>query len=208
MDQRAIQAAGNAVVLRAQMNRLTGAPVDRAFTAVEPAVPSSNELPPIPELLAEAAKERPEIQRAAVAERIAENDRRAAKSPLVPQVAAQAAFDVSGTRFTDRASAWIVGGEFRWSLSTGGGERAQMKAATAGAARARAEAEDVRSQVHVEVVSAVEQMRSARARHAVGQAAVAQARESERIIRDRYQAGLLPINDVLRAATGSLARRG
>jgi outer membrane protein TolC len=29
---------------------------------------------------------------------------------------------------------------------------------------------------------------------------VAQARESERIIRDRYQAGLLPINDVLRAA--------
>jgi len=200
MEQRAIRADGSAVVLRAQMNRLTGAPVDRAFRAVEPDTPAGAELPPVTDLVAEAERERPEIQRAAVAEQVAENDRRAAKSPLLPKVAAQAAFDVSGTRFNDRASAWLVGGEFRWSLSTGGGERAQMKAAAAGAVRARAEAEDIRAQVQVEIVTALEQIRSARARQAVGLTAVAQARESERIIRDRYQAGLLSINDVLRAA--------
>jgi outer membrane protein TolC len=75
-----------------------------------------------------------------------------------------------------------------------------MKASASSATRARADADDVRAQVQVEVVSAVEQVRSARARQVVGQAAVAQARESARIIRDRYDAGLLPINDVLRAA--------
>ena len=75
-----------------------------------------------------------------------------------------------------------------------------MGAAAASASRARAEAEDVRAQVQVEVVTALQQVASARARQAVGRAAVAQARESYRIIRDRYDAGLAPVNDVLRAA--------
>jgi outer membrane protein TolC len=35
----------------------------------------------------------------------------------------------------------------------------------------------------------------------VGRAAVEQARESQRIIRDRFDAGLAPVNDVLRAST-------
>ena len=42
------------------------------------------------------------------------------------------------------------------------------------------------------------------AREAVGRAAVLQARESQRIIRDRYESGLAGVTDVLRAATALL----
>ena len=122
----------------------------------------------------------------------------------MPKVAAQAAFDVSGLRFQDRASNWIVGGEVRWTLSAAGGERAQMKAAAAAGTRARAETEDTRARVQVEILTALQRLQSARARQAVGRAAVDQARESQRIIRDRYEAGLAPVNDVLRAATAVL----
>ncbi len=45
---------------------------------------------------------------------------------------------------------------------------------------------------------------SAAARQEVGQAATAQAAESQRIIRDRYDAGLASVNDVLRAANAVL----
>ena len=38
----------------------------------------------------------------------------------------------------------------------------------------------------------------------MGAAAVAQARESQRIIRDRYEAGLAGVSDVLRAAEALL----
>lgn len=204
MQQHAIQADGDAAILRAQLNRLMGAPVDRAFDAVEPSASADAALPALAELLSEAQSQRPEIQRAAAAEQLADSARRAAHSVYLPKVAAQAAVDLSGTRFNDRASSWLVGGELRWSHGVGGEERARMKAATASASRSRAEADDTRAQVQVDVVTALRQLQSAHARQAVGRAAVAQARESQRIIRDRFEAGLAPVNDVLRAASAVL----
>jgi outer membrane protein TolC len=49
------------------------------------------------------------------------------------------------------------------------------------------------------VYTAVARLDAARAREAVGRAAVAQARESRRIIRDRYEAGLTDVASLLRA---------
>lgn len=203
LEQRVIQAEGDAATLRAQLNRLTGQPVARSFVAVEP-TPAADPLPPLGQLLDEARANRPDLQRAAAAEALAESGRRAARAAFAPSVAAQAAFDVSGTRVADRASSWLLGGEVRWSLALAGTERAQLKAATASVTRARAEAEDARAEAEVDVVSAFQQVTTARARQAVGAAAVAQARESQRIIRDRFDAGLAPVTDVLRAAAAVL----
>jgi outer membrane protein TolC len=123
---------------------------------------------------------------------------------LIPQVAAQAAFDVAGTRFNNRASSWIVGGELRWTFSTGGAELAGLQASAASLARTRAETDDIRAAVHVDVVSALRRLEAARARQTVGRAAVDQAREAQRIARDRFDAGIASVNDVLRASTAVL----
>jgi outer membrane protein TolC len=56
----------------------------------------------------------------------------------------------------------------------------------------------------VDVISALRRIEEARARYAVGRATVAQAQESQRIIRDRFEAGIAPVNDVLRASTATL----
>jgi outer membrane protein TolC len=58
--------------------------------------------------------------------------------------------------------------------------------------------------VAVDVVTAAGRARAARAREAVARAAIDQARESQRIIRDRFEQGLAPINDVLRASNALL----
>jgi outer membrane protein len=206
LRQRAIQADGDGAVARAELNRLMGAPIERDYQILEPAAvdepagAASN----LDALFAEADAARPEIRRAAASEQLAETGRRQARAALIPQVAAQAGFDVSGTRINDRASSWIVGGEVRWHVSLGGAERAQTRAAIQASARARADADDARSAVHVEVVSALRRLAAARARQAVGGAAVEQARESQRIIRDRFDAGLAGVNDVLRASTAVL----
>jgi len=201
LEQRLIQAGGDAAVARAELNRLRGAPIDEVYEAIEPPTLAANAPPEqLEALLAEADVARPEIQRARAATALAETGRRQARSALIPQVAAQAAFDVTGTSFADRASAWIVGGELRWTFSTGGAELARSRGAAAGESRARAEAEDARARVQVEVVTALRRLEAARARQAVGLAAVNQARESERIIRDRFAAGLVGVGDVLRAS--------
>jgi outer membrane protein len=207
LRQRAIQAVGDASVAGAELNRLMGDPVEREVVAVEPSTSSLEDVAgqrDVTALLAEADAARPELKRAAASARTAEAAQRQARAALIPQVAAQAAFDVSGTRFGDRASSWIVGGELRWTFSAGGAELGSLKAAAAGSARTRAEADEVRAAVHVDVVSAWRRVESARAREIVGRAAVDQARESQRIVRDRFAAGIAPVTDVLRASASVL----
>lgn len=208
LEQRAIQADGHAAIARAQVNRLTGAPISRTFEAVEPEGAAEAAPGELPALLAEAEANRPDLARAAAAADMADGGRRAARAAYLPRVATQAMFDVSGTRLTDRASSWLVGGEVRWSFALAGAERAQVRAAAAAVTRARADADAVRGQVQTDVVSAVERLQSARARQRVGRLAIEQARESQRIVRDRYEAGLAPVNDVLRAATAVLDADG
>ena len=139
LRQRSIQARGDSAIARAELNRLMGAPIDREFRIVEPTTVEGvvGETLNVAALLAEADAARPELRRAAASEQLAAVSRRQARAALVPQVAAQAAIDVNGTRLSDRASTWLVGGELRWTFSTGGAELAQMKAAAEAGARAR-----------------------------------------------------------------------
>jgi outer membrane protein len=203
LQQRVIQSEGDAGVARAELNKLMGDPIERDFRVIEP---SSVEWTDVSDqhdvsvLLAEADAARPELRRAAASEHAADAGRHHARSMLLPQVAAQAAFDVSGTHVGDRASSWIVGGELRWTFSAGGAELAGLKAAAASMTRAHAEADEARASVHVEVVTALRRLESAAAREAAGRAAVDQARESQRITRDRFDVGVASVNDVLRAS--------
>jgi outer membrane protein len=204
LQQRAIQASSDGAVARAELNRLMGTPVEAPVVAAAPTPAPSASAPDLAALLAEADAARPEITRALAASRLAEKTQSQTTAALIPQVAAQAAYELSGTHVADRAGSWIVGGQVRWTFSTGGAELAARKAAVAAIARAAAQSEDVRSAVHVEVVTAVGRLESARAREAVGRAAADQARESQRIIRDRFEQGLAAVNDVLRASTAVL----
>jgi outer membrane protein len=207
LQQRAIQAEGDAAIATADLNRLMGAPIEAAVRAAEPsgaALEEFGQQPDLSTLLSEADTARPEIKGAAAAERLAHASERQAKAALIPRIAAQGGMDLAGTQFGDRASAWTVGGELRWSFSVAGGELAGMKAAAAAMTRARAEADDARAAVHVDVVGAVRRLETARARLRVARATIDQARESQRIVRDRFDAGLAPVTDVLRASTAML----
>lgn len=202
LQQRLIQHEGDAAVARAELNRLTGAPITRHFlVALPPALPGEHPTADLSALLAEAEQARPELQRSAAVLRLAEADSRNARAALLPQIAAQGAVDISGTSFDDRASAWIVGAEVRWTFSLGGAELSRSKAASHARTRASAEAEASRAAVHVEVATAFRRLETARARHVVARAAVDQARESHRITRDRFDAGLATVTDVLRASS-------
>ena len=203
LQQRSIQADGDAAIARAELNRLMGAAIDRDYAAADP--PSRvDESLDRSSLVAAALEARPSLKASDAAARLADTMQRASRAALIPQLSAQAGVDFSGTTFNDRSSSWLFGGELRWSFSSGGAERARMKAAAEAASRARLDREDARAAVEVEVVSAIRRLDAARARQRVGAAAVEQARESQRIIRDRFDAGIAGTDDVLRASTAVL----
>jgi outer membrane protein TolC len=204
MRQRAIEATGHAAVARATLNRLRGAAVDAEFSVQEPPLAPPAAARDWKPLAQEALAARPDLRRREAEVDLASSSGRQAKAAWWPQVAAQAAYQYDGLSFSDRASAWIVGGEARWSFSTGMGEKAAMRAATSADVKARAQLADARAAVEVEVVGAVRQLESAEAREAVARASVAQARESQRILRDRYEAGMAGVQDVLAASAAVL----
>ncbi len=98
----------------------------------------------------------------------------------------------------------MVAGQVRWNLFAGGGDLARLRAATEAASRAAAERQSAETGLRLEVWTTRAQLEAAVAREVVGRSAVLQARESQRIIRDRYDAGLASVNDVLRAANALL----
>ena len=203
VQQRGLRASGDAAIARAQLNRLIGVPITADLVVVEP-VPDAPASRDLSALIAEAEAARPELASASAAGRVAEAGLGAARAAWWPQVAGQAAYEQDGLAFADRASSWTAGVELRWSLSAGGAEIARMREAAADVAQARASRDDVKEAIDEDVVSAVAREQSAHARLEAGRAAVTEARESQRIIRDRYDAGMAPMNDVLRAASAVL----
>jgi outer membrane protein TolC len=206
LERRRIEARGDAAVALAELNHLMGDPIERAWVAVDTSPASGNEapLPDLGALIAQAEATRAEVRRADALRQAAADTARGAARLLVPQVAVQAAIDFAGTDFGHRASAWMAGGALQWSFSAGGAESARRRAASQRAARAQADAEDARAAVHVEVVTAYRRLETARLRRIAARAAIAEARERQRIVRDRFDAGMAGVADVLRASSDLL----
>jgi outer membrane protein TolC len=201
--QRRIQADGDESVAKAELNRLLGASIDQLYDVEEPAITDGRETASLPALFAEAESRRPDLKRAAAAERLADTGRRQSRSGWSPQLAVTGIVAADGTSFGDRSSSWIVGGELRWTLSTGGAEVAQRRAAAESLVQARLERDDARARAQVEIATAARRLDSALARQTLAQAAAQAARESERIVRDRFDAGLASTSDLLRASAST-----
>lgn len=201
--ERQISAASRETVARLKLNEAMGEPLDARFEVQAPA-PSTGATPALADLEAEALANRPDVARAVAQERLAGEAISSARSAFYPQAAVQGVYEFNGGTFADRVSAWTVGAVFRWNLFGGFADSARLGEAKAGTSRARAERERLEAAARVDVRSAVARLEEARAREEVGRLAVTQAKESQRIVRDRFDAGLAPVNDLLRASTAVL----
>jgi len=202
--EKRIQAGGDEAIARATLNHLMGSPIERQYELQEPAAPAASGDQTLEALFAEADTARPDLRRAVASEQLAVAGRRQARAPWYPQVVAQGVVEANGTELTERASSWLIGGELRWSWSLGGAELAQRAEAVTRVARARTEREDARAAAQVEILTARQRLEVALARQAVAQQSVLQARDSQRIIRDRFDSGMAGTIDVLRAAAAVL----
>jgi len=203
LQQRRLQLDADRAATAAQLNRLMGAAVDAPIAVVD-VVPPARVDGELPALFGEAEAARPELRRADAQVRMAIAGTRQASSIWWPQVAAQAGVEWNGITGGDRARSWIVGAEARWSLSLSGADRARLKAAASARTAAELMRDDVRASVHAEVLAAVRQLEASVARVGLGTETVAQATERARVVRNRYDAGLASMTDVLAASSALL----
>jgi outer membrane protein TolC len=135
---------------------------------------------------------------------LADVARRTARAALLPTVAVQGGWEFNGASLREQQSSWVVGAEVRINVFRGFGDTARMTETDHAWLRAKADHERVLRRIEVDIRTALAQHATARAREETGRTALAQARESQRIIRDRYEGGLATMTDVLRAAEAAL----
>lgn len=208
--ERQIRAAADEAVARARLNQLMGAQLDDVFLVDDVAASAAPPGGALAELEAGAVRVRPEVRLASLDQSLAESALQSARAAFLPKVSAMAAWEGNGGPWDSRASGWTVGVVARMNLFRGFADRARVIEATELHARRQIERERVETAVRVDVREAQARLDAARATVDVAEAAVAQAVESHRIVRDRYESGLADVSALLRAAEGvqtSEARR-
>ena len=198
-----IEADADRSAALAAVNRAMGQPLDREYVL---------DLPPAPVAATEglialealSMKTRPEARRSGLQQDLARVQHQGARRAFLPQVGWQSGYEWNGAGFTDRAGGWMVEAELRVNVFHGLIDRARVSETAHAFDRACAERASDESAIRLDVRSAWLRLEAARARVIVGATAVSQARESQRILRDRYEAGLVGVGDMLRAAQAVL----
>lgn len=198
--EKQIRAASDERIARAELNQLMGEPLGEPFALDPVPTPAAIDATDLESLEAEALRNRPDVKLAALREELAGATRTAARAAFLPQVAAQGAWEFNHGGWSTPASSWVVGAVARINVFQGFADRARLVEAREQETRRALEREQAETAARLEVHIAVSRLDAARASEAVGRAAVEQARESRRIIRDRYEAGLTDVASLLRSA--------
>jgi outer membrane protein TolC len=198
--ERQVQAMSDERIARARLNQLMGEPLSTMFSLDPTPTAIAIDVTNPADLEEEAVKHRPEVALAVQQEQLAAAAVAVAKSAFLPQVVAQGAWELNGGTWNSRSSSWLAGAAVRINVFHGSADKARLAEARAHAARRALEKSKAEIMARLDVQIAIARLEAARASEVVGRAAADRARESQRIIRDRYESGLADAAMLLRAA--------
>lgn len=198
--EQQIRADSDERIARARLNQVMGEPLDSPFVLNDAPEAAALAVSDVPSLEAEALKNRADVKLASLQEQLAGAARDAARAGLLPQVAAQVGWEANGGQWNNRTGSWVVGAVARINLFQGFADRARVAEAREQMTRGALAREKAETAARLDVRVALARLDAARATEVAGRAAAGQARESRRIIRDRYEGGLTDVASLLRAA--------
>ncbi len=208
MREQEIRRSADLDVARAALNEAVGLPLDTPHDLTTPLTVATLKGAELPVYEKESVEYRPEARQARLAVNLAETQKSLTKSSYWPEIAVHGAFEVDRQTFADRGGAnWTAMVSLRWNLFNGFSDKARVQEAAYAVQRAQALRSQAESQLRLNVRRAWADFRAAGERVDVTQAAVAQAEESLRITKNRFDAGLTSVTDLLRNETAVLEAR-
>lgn len=193
--------ARNALALaRSQLNLAMGITAEHDYQAAEPATTADLQPLALPEAEGRALKERPDLKESREEVAAGQASVQAAKSSFGPRVNVFAGSQLDNVNpFGNGGSSWTAGAELQFDISSGGLKAARSSREKANLEQVQALQQVAESNVRLDVRRAWYDFDFARQSVAVTRTAKAQAEEALRIVRNRYQAGMTTITELLRA---------
>lgn len=202
MKENEIARRSDVQVAQAALNDALGAPLDTARQLTTKLTPVAALPAALEDLEKRAIAERPDAKQASLGLEAAQKQSELAKLALLPQISARGVLEADRGRFVTQAGGnWFAGVSLRWNLFNGYGDRSKIREAQSMARSYEAQQKQVGSALRLQVRKAHAEWTAAAERIVTAEAAVAQAEESLRITRNRYEAGLATVTDLLRTET-------
>ncbi len=205
MRDRQIRAQNDLTLAEMQLAREMGialdTPAEPSAALAEPGMPGKT----IEEWIRTALEERPGLRAAQLQETAMGEEGKAAKAEFGPKIgvfgsAERDAMALGGPSGTN----WMAGARLDFNIFMGGAQKARVAEAAANANKAKHNVEWLRSGVQMEVRKAYLDGNAAAQRAASARDAAEQAKESLRIVQNRYEAGLTTVTELLRSQTAQL----
>ena len=208
VDEERIRRAADLDVARAALNEVLGLPLDTRHDLTSPLARIGLSDLSLDDYETHGVKDRAEARQAELGVSLAENQSANARSAMLPQVTLHGAFEADRQDFYDKGGAnWLVSLGLRWNVFNGGADKAKIEETKSLLERSRAEQRQVGSGIRLQVRRAWADLRAAEQRIEVAKASVEEAEESLRITKNRYEAGMSNVTDLLRTETAVLDAR-
>ncbi len=198
--QQEIHAQGQLESTRAQLNRLMGNSLSQNFGQTGSLTVGKISIPSEETLLSGQKRLRPDYQNLLKELRQAEIAVRSRQKEYLPVVGGYATWEADNPSLSDYGgNNWAAGITLRWNLFAGGSDAAQADAARRRLEQKRRQIAATESAMALEIHNAIIRYRTAEQQVAAAQAAEEQSTEGLRILRNRYDAGLANMTDLLSA---------
>ncbi len=205
MREQQIRRGYDAQVAMAALNEALGLPLDVQHSLGTSLTPLTVAETPMAQYEQSARDSRPEARQIRLSETLAQTQVEIARASLLPQVSFRLALEADRQRFINRGGAnWFAGATLRWNLFNGYADKSRIEEANQAVARAKAQERQIDSAVSLRVRSAFLDLKAAGEMIQVAEAAVSEAQENLRIVRNRYENGLNSVTDLLRSETAAL----
>jgi outer membrane protein len=200
--QQEIQAQGQLENVKAQLNRLMGNPLDKTIRETAPLAFQKIPVPSEVSLISEQKQRRPDYQNLLTELREAEVAVRSRQKEFLPVIAGYSSWEADNPSLNEYGgNNWAAGLSLRWNLFAGGRDKANLDAARLRLEQKRRQVTAMESAMALDIRRAFIQYRSSELQVFAAQAAEVQSEEGLRILKNRYDAGLATMTDLLSAET-------
>jgi len=197
LEQQQLQAASRVEVARADLNAAMGVEIDSKFELTSRLVSSKWIAEPMERWIEIALDQRADLKQMEFQQSAAEEEIKKLRAAHLPSLNLEGNYEVNTEHFDESADNYSVGAVVTFNIFSGNQTSAKVREAKASLRQVQAMRRKLKQRILVETRRAFLQANNAWRRIRVARAAVTQAEEALRIVRNRYQNGLFTIVDLL-----------
>ncbi len=199
LEQQQLQADSQVKVAQAMLNAAMGVSIDKPLTLVTPFETCAETQGSLEEWIHTSLSNRPDLEKMKYLEDVAKKEINKSKAGHFPGLQLVGNYEIDSEDFSDTADNYTVGAVMRVNLFSGHRISAEINAAKSSLRRMQEYRKGMELEVRVQTRKSFLNAQSAWKRIQVGQTAVDHAEEALRIVKNRYNNGLLTIVALLDA---------